>query len=43
MHGRPTHKSHNESDADDYIHIGKASDTCKIPILFIKSPLGFDI
>ncbi len=30
-------------DADDYIHIGTASGTFKIPILFIKSTSGFDI
>ena len=47
---RPTHEpsyeSHDhddESGADDYIHIGKASGTCKITILFIKSTSGFDI
>ena len=42
----PSHESHDhddENDADDYIHIGKASGTCKITILFIKSTSGFDI
>ena len=42
----PSHESHDhddESGADDYIHIGKASGTCKITILFIKSTSGFDI
>ena len=37
------HMKSDADDADDYIHIGTASGTFKIPILFIKSTSGFDI
>ena len=39
------HETHDDSYADEYmsIHIGTASGTCKISILFIKSKLKFDI
>ena len=41
---RPTHsighESRYESDADEYKYIGKASDACKIPILFNYKHVG---